>query len=135
MAENTTKKFIEALHKLEAERDLETIVSLFSEDSEVGNVVTDDDADINAREFWANYRDSFDEVRSTFRNEVITDKTSALEWTTRGTAGNGNSFEYDGVSILEVKGNKITRFHAYFDANKLGKQITDAEKAEAQNNG
>jgi ketosteroid isomerase-like protein len=134
MAENTTKKFIEALHKLEAERDLETIVSLFSEDSEVGNVVTDD-ADIGAREFWANYRDSFDEVRSTFKNEIITDKTSALEWTTTGTAGNGNDFEYDGVSILEIEGDRITRFHAYFDANKLGKQIAPNEKAEAQNNG
>jgi ketosteroid isomerase-like protein len=131
MAENTTKKFIEALHKLEAERDLETIVSLFSE---VGNVVTDD-ADIGAREFWANYRDSFDEVRSTFKNEIITDKTSALEWTTTGTAGNGNDFEYDGVSILEIEGDRITRFHAYFDANKLGKQIAPNEKAEAQNNG
>ena len=99
MAVNTAKNFIDALGKLESERDLETIVNLFSEDCEVGNVVTDD-GDISPREFWTNYRNSFDEVRSTFRNEIITDKTAALEWTTRGTAGNGNKFEYEGVSIL-----------------------------------
>ncbi len=134
MAENTAKNFIDALGKLESERDLETIVNLFSEDCKVGNVVTDD-KNIGAKEFWKSYRDNFDEVRSTFRNEIITDKTTALEWTTRGTTGEGHEFEYDGVSVLEIGGDKITRFHAYFDPNKLGKQIAADEKAEAQNNG
>lgn len=112
MAENTAKNFIDALGKLESDRDLETIVNLFSEDCQVGNVVTDD-KNIGAKEFWKSYRDSFDEVRSTFRNEIITDQTTALEWTTRGTTGKGHEFEYDGVSILEISDDKITRFHAY----------------------
>ncbi len=131
MAENTAKKFIDALWKLEEDRDLETIVGLFSEDSEVGNVVTED-KNIGAREFWKNYRDSFDEVKSTFRNEIITDKTAALEWTTKGTNTDGHDFEYEGVSVMEFDGDLITRFHAYFDANKLGKQIiADDKKAGA----
>jgi ketosteroid isomerase-like protein len=134
MAENIAKQFIDALHKLERERDLETIVSLFSEDCDVGNVVTDD-KDISAEKFWSSYRESFGEVESTFRNEIIKGDATALEWTTSGTSGEGHEFEYDGVSILETDGDKITRFHAYFDPNKLGKQIVNQDAQEATGNG
>jgi ketosteroid isomerase-like protein len=134
MAENTAKQFIDALHKLESDRDLETIVGLFIEDCEIGNVVTDD-KDISVKDFWTSYRESFGKVKSTFRNEIITDSVTALEWTTSGTSGEGHEFEYDGVSILETDGDKITRFHAYFDPNKLGKQIVAEDTKEATNNG
>lgn len=126
MAENTAKNFIDALNKLESDRDLETICGLFSEDSEVGNVVTAY-KNLGAREFWTSYRDSFDQVHSTFRNEIITDGRAALEWKTAGTSSEGHEFEYEGVSILEIEADKITRFHAYFDPNKLGKQIVSDE--------
>ena len=124
MAENTAENFIAALNKLESERDLETIVSLFSEDCEIGNVVTED-KNIGAREFWQNYRASFGEVKSTFRNQILSENRVALEWQTTGTSAEGNDFEYDGVSILEIEANKISRFHAYFDPNKLGRQIVE----------
>ncbi len=128
MAENTAKIFIDALKKLESDHDLETICGLFSENAKVGNVVTDD-KNLGAREFWKNYRDNFDTVDSTFHNEIITEATAALEWTTTGTSNGGSEFEYDGVSILEIKGDEITRFHAYFNPNKLGKQIVADEQA------
>ncbi len=124
MIEKTAKDFIGALNKLEADRDLDTIVGLFSENCEIGNVVTED-KNIGAREFWTSYRGSFDKVNSTFRNEIIMDGAAALEWKTTGTNSEGHEFEYEGVSILEIKDDKITRFHAYFDANKLGKQMID----------
>jgi len=31
--------------------------------------------------------------------------------------------KYDGVSILETDGERITRFRAYFDAGALGRQL------------
>ena len=130
MTNETAKKFIEALHKLESDRDLEIIASLFSENCEINNVVTvDNEQKTDAREFWQKYRDNFDEARSTFRNEIITQNRAALEWKTAGTSSDGNQFEYEGASILEIEGDKITRFFAYFDANKLGRQIVE-EKAE-----
>ncbi|MCY7375826.1 MAG: nuclear transport factor 2 family protein [Pyrinomonadaceae bacterium] len=122
MAENTAKNFIDALKKLESDRDLDTICGLFNEDAKVGNVVTSD-KNIGVKEFWTSYRDTFDTVSSTFHNEIITGETAALEWTTTGTSSGGSEFQYDGVSVLEIEGDKITRFHAYFDPNKLGKQI------------
>ena len=74
MAADTAEKFIDALHKLEAERDLDTIASLFADDADVANVITEDN-----------------------------DKTT----------------------VLEIDGDVITRFRAYFDPNKLGKQIVE----------
>lgn len=130
MSAETAKKFIDALHKLEAERDLETIAGLFDESAEVGNVVTAE-KNLGVREFWQSYRDNFKEIASAFRNEIITDETDALEWTSKGTSSDGNDFEYDGVSILEIKASKITRFHAYFDPNNLGHQIVDEKSREA----
>lgn len=133
MANETAKKFIDALHKLEAERDLETIVGLFKEDCEINNVVTvnHDNQENDARKFWQSYRENFGEVESTFRNEIITENHAALEWKTTGTSSDGNRFEYEGASILEIEGDKITRFFAYFDPNKLGQQIIEEKRQTA----
>ena len=126
MAEDTAKKFVEALYKLEQERDLETIASLFTEDCDIANVITENnDKKTDAREFWQSYRDNFGEVKSTFRNQIITENAAALEWNTVGESNEGHEFEYDGVSVLETDGDKITRFHAYFNPHKLGRQIVD----------
>lgn len=132
MANETAKRFIDALHKLEAERDLETIVSLFAADCDINNVVTvDNNQKHDARKFWQAYRDNFGEVESVFRNEIITENRAALEWQTTGTSGDGSEFEYEGVSILEIEAEHITRFFAYFDPNKLGRQIVDEKGKEA----
>jgi len=126
MTNETAKKFIDALRRLETERDLETMVGLFSDDCEINNVVIADNNHQNdARKFWQSYRDNFGEVESTFRNEIVTENRAALEWTTTGTSSDGNRFEYEGVSILEIEADKITRFFAYFDPNKLGRQIIE----------
>jgi hypothetical protein len=53
-----------------------------------------------------------------------TDTRAALEWTTEGTASDGTPVKYDGVSILETEGGLIRRFSAYFDAGRLGRQLT-----------
>ncbi|HEX8282911.1 MAG TPA: nuclear transport factor 2 family protein [Pyrinomonadaceae bacterium] len=132
MSEQLARKFIEALARLEDERDLETITALFAEECEVGNVTSPEKfhGRDGAREFWgAKYRDTFGEVESTFRNVFATDDRVTLEWTTVGTAADGSPVKYDGVSILETDGEKITRFRAYFDAGDLGRQILHKTQA------
>jgi ketosteroid isomerase-like protein len=126
MSEQTAKRFIEALGKLEDGRELETMVRLYAPDAEVGNVVSPEKfrGPEGAREFWgAKYRDTFGEVRSTFRNVFATETRAALEWTTEGTSADGAPVKYDGVSILEIEGGRVTRFCAYFNAGELGRQI------------
>ena len=84
-----------------------------------------------AREFWgAKYRDTFGEVKSTFRHVFSTGNRVALEWTTEGTAADGSPVAYEGVSILETDGESITRFCAYFDAGSLGRQILHKSQAQ-----
>lgn len=127
MAEKTAEKFIYALSELEANSDVEPIAALFADDCEIGNVVTKGNphAANDAREFWTNYRATFGEVNSEFKNKIYSDGTAALEWTTTGTNTDGHKIKYDGVSVLETDGEKITRFFAYFNPSDLGHQIAE----------
>ncbi len=133
MAHETAEKFVEALHELETNRNVEQIASLFGDDAEINNVVTIENShDLNATEFWTKYRDNFGEVKSEFSNKIYGEHNAALEWTTTGTNTDGGEIEYQGVSILEMDGDKITRFFAYFNPNALGKQMTEETTAKAQ---
>ena len=76
------------------------------------------------REFWTEYRKTFDKMKSAFRNVFATEEGAALEWTTEATS-NGDTVFYDGVSILEIEGGKVRRFMAYFDTRDLTPQIVD----------
>ncbi len=125
MSEQVARRFIDALHKLERDRDLDAIVATFAERCDVGNVVSPRtfEGREGAREFWSVYRETLGEVESTFRNVIVTADRAALEWTTKGTASQGHAINYDGVSILEIEGDAITRFRAYFNPAELGQQI------------
>jgi hypothetical protein len=128
MAQKVAEKFIEALRKLEESGDVEQIATLFAENAEVSNVVTIENSHrLDARQFWTNYRATFGEVKSEFRNKIYSENAAALEWTTTGTSADGSEIEYEGVSILETDGGgeRVTRFFAYFNPNKLGRQISE----------
>jgi len=118
--------FVEALRKLEEDRDVEALVRIHAEDCEVGNVSVSETfrAHDGLREFWTEYRKTFDEMKSTFRNVFVTEEGAALERTTEGTS-NGNTVSYGGVSILEIEGGEVRRFMAYFDTRDLTPQIVD----------
>lgn len=127
MSEQIAEKFIESLNELESSENVDSIATLFTENSEIGNsTLTESFNGIDgARNFWTSYRKTFGEVKSTFKNKIITDNASALEWTTTGTSVDGNEINYGGVSILETDGEKITRFFAYFNPSDLGHQIVE----------
>jgi SnoaL-like domain len=120
MSKEMVDDFVEALRKLEADRDVEGLVEIHTEDCEVGNVSTSETfrGHEGLCEFWTEYRKSFHEMKSTFRNVFATEEGAALEWTTEGTS-NGDTVSYDGVSILEIDGDKVRRFMAYFDTRDL----------------
>ena len=126
----TTQQFIEALHALERDRDLEQIVGLFAAESDVGNNVSSREftGPDGAREFWQMYRETFGDMESSFRNVIESDGRAALEWTTTGTSAEGAPISYSGVSILEMENGQITRFRAYFDPSDLGHQIEQSAR-------
>lgn len=129
MSNSLTQRFKDALGRLERDRDVDTIAALFSEDAEVGNVLAPEKFHgvDGARDFWTKYRDTFETLKSEFRNQIVTEGGIALEWTTDGTSANGSQVQYDGVSVLEVSNEKIKRFRAYFDAGSLGRQIETSD--------
>ncbi|HZH03158.1 MAG TPA: nuclear transport factor 2 family protein [Myxococcaceae bacterium] len=127
MSQSRAKQFIEALHTLEQKGDLEPLVSLFSDAAELSNlaaprVFRGPEA---IRQFWREYRGTFRELRSDFRNVIESGDRVALEWETTGTAHTGAPIEYQGVSILEFDGDRLNRFFAYFDPSALGREIGD----------
>ena len=129
MPNTIADRFIESLNTLEADRNAQPIAELFTAEAEVGNVIAPEKFHgvEGARDFWTKYRDTFETMKSTFRNKITGDGQVALEWNTEGTSARGHKFQYSGVSILEVEGEKIKRFRAYFDAAALGRQIEDGK--------
>ena len=121
----TTERFIETLHALERERDLDAITGLFGAESDIGNIVSPREfrGPEGAREFWEAYRGTFGEMESSFRNVIVSDGRAALEWETTGTSADGEPIAYAGVSILEMADGQISRFRAYFDPSDLGHQM------------
>ncbi|HEX8090039.1 MAG TPA: nuclear transport factor 2 family protein [Blastocatellia bacterium] len=131
MSEQVVQRFIEGLARLEESRDSDTLVSVFAEHCGLSNVVTSKEFEgrEGAREFWSQYRDTFGDMKSTFRNVIISGSRAALEWHTEGTTAVGASVSYNGVSILEIEGDQVTRFRAYFDDKALSGQIVKEARA------
>ena len=127
VSKEVADRFVEALRRLEDDRDVEALVEIHTDDCDVGNVAVPKtfSGHEGLREFWTSYRDTFGEMKSEFRNVFADDAGhAALEWNTSGDA-NGNEVSYDGVSILEVEDGKVSRFRAYFDPRTVNEQVVD----------
>ena len=127
MSKEVADRFVEALRKLEKDRDVEALVEIHTDDCDVGNVAVPKtfSGHDGLREFWTSYRDTFGEMKSEFRNVFADDSGhAALEWNTSGEA-NGNKVSYDGVSLLEIEDAKVSRFRAYFDPRRVNEQVVD----------
>ena len=127
MSKVVADRFVEALHKLEEDRDVEALVEIHNDDCDVGNVAVPRtfSGHDGLREFWTSYRDTFGETKSEFRNVFADDAGHvALEWNTSGDA-NGKNVSYDGVSLLEIEDGKVSRFRAYFDPRTVSEQVVD----------
>lgn len=122
MASETASRFIDALHRLEDQRDVEGLVSLFTDDTEIrhpGHHAVEHGRE-GARRFWQQYRGSFDDIHSEFHRVVEHDGACFLEWTGRGKVHERDRVEYDGVTVLELGDGHIRAMRTYFDPTQLG---------------
>ena len=135
MSMERAQRFMDALGRLEESGDLEGLLALFSDDAQVSNLASPRvfSGREGARTFWREYKATLQQVRSTFRNVIAAGDRTALEWETQGTAHNGAAVAYEGVSILEWDGDKVSRFFAYFDPHALGQELAEgsAPRSEA----
>ena len=116
------RTFIDALHALEAERDVAPIAQLFAPGAQVSNPLVETHGEGGARAFWTAYRDSFDTLRSEFTSVLEQDGRIALEWSTTARV-KGRDVAYDGVSVLETGDGGVTAFRTYFDPAALGREM------------
>ncbi len=134
MAMERAQRFVDALARLEENGDAEPLLELFSEDAQVSNVAsrrTFHGRD-GARDFWREYKGMLRQVKSTFRNRIEAGDRVALEWESSGTAHNGAAVDYEGVSIIEWDGDRISRFYAYFDPRVLGLELSQGTAARSE---
>jgi steroid delta-isomerase-like uncharacterized protein len=117
MPSDLARRFIDALHTLESDRTPDALAALYADDATSGNVATTRtyDGPDGAGEFWTGYREAFGDIRSEFRNVVADEGAVLLEWTSTGTLAGGDGITYEGVTVLEVRDDRITRSTAYFD--------------------
>lgn len=125
MSSELTQQFINALAALESSGSTIALEALFSDESEIGNVVSPREftGPSGARAFWTMYRSWFGELKSTYLTIIVGEDGAALEWTTTGTGGDGSPISYDGVSVLTFTENRISRFRAYFNPGVLERQL------------
>lgn len=125
MSNSVVDPFRQALERLEQSGDVEPMVALFAEDARIGNASAGEtllQGSEAVRNFWKVYRETFREVRSTFRGVLADDARAALEWTSEGMLHTGAPIRYDGVSVIEAENGRITRFYAYFNPAILAKE-------------
>lgn len=107
-------RFKQALQQTEQSRDPSAVASLFREGARLTNLGGDHGTD--ARKFWQVYLEQFGDVRSEFTGEIISDRSAALEWQSRGTLTDGREVDYRGVSVIEFDGDTLTSFRTYYDS-------------------
>lgn len=118
------QQFIDALGKLEADGDVDTIAALFAGGADISNPLTEHkgEGEGGAAAFWKSYRGTFDTITSKFRNVVEAGDVACLEWVSDATI-KGAEIHYGGVSVLEFGGSGLTAFRTYFDPEKIGQQV------------
>lgn len=134
MPQVNAQVFVDALHRLEEQQDLDTISGLYAQDADISNPVVphEHQGPQGARQFWQAYRSTFQTIRSEFHHVLDNGKAAMLEWTSRGRANDGAEFSYRGVSVLEYDDSGIHAFRAYFDPRHLGEQLTQPHAQDSQ---
>lgn len=118
MASETAEKFMQTLQQIEEKKNVESLVSLFTEDAELSNLATPVplQGKNGARQFWQKYLSVFQQIHSKFTNVVESDGSAVLEWISEGTLTTGEPLKYQGVSIIEIVDGKVQRFRTYYDS-------------------
>ena len=124
MSGKLAEQFIDALHVLERNGDVNGLVALFADDCSIANVAAERvfKGRAGAQYFWHEYRGFFSEIESEVRDVVEEGDRIALQWVIRGVNLQGMPVTHGGASVMYVRGGKIMHLDAYFDAAVLEDQ-------------
>jgi ketosteroid isomerase-like protein len=115
IADPRAREFVAALRQLEQDSDPSVLTPLFAEGATLSRFDGRGER-TGVEDFWREYREQFDEVRTTFVNTVESEDQVALEWTSAATLPDGRPLRYEGVTVLDLDGEAIRRLRTYYDS-------------------
>ncbi len=117
---DTVQAFIDALHAVDSQRDPAPLAEMVSDDAKVNSIDghgtrTGPDG---MTELFTQYLKQLEKVSTTFTRVTESENRAALEWTSEVTVAGGDT-SYDGVTIIETDGGKVTDFRTVYDSGAL----------------
>ena len=118
MASEIAERFMQTLQQIEETKNVELLVLLFAENAELNNLTMLEPlkGQDGARQFWQKYLSVFGHIHSHFTYITESNDTVVLERISDSTLPDGEPIKYPGVSIVEIKQDKIQRFRTYYDS-------------------
>jgi ketosteroid isomerase-like protein len=112
------EQFMQALQEIESTKEVEPLISLFSETADLMNLAMHHPLQgrDHIRQFWQNYVSVFDDIHSHFTHVSRGGEAITLEWISEGTLASGEPLSYRGVSILETQNGQVQHFRTYYDS-------------------
>ncbi len=108
---------MDALQQAEQSGDPAPLVALYADDSSSQNLTEEVYRGVDgARDFWQRYLNNFASIRSEFSHSTSSEDTGVMEWEATGQLKDGGDIRYRGVSLIEVKGGRVTAFRTYYDS-------------------
>ncbi len=118
MTEEWVQDFIDALHTLEDQGDVEPMARVFAAEATLWNLIMPEPRRGReaVRAFWQEYRNHFGRVHSRFERLIVNGDQAALEWRADGNLQQGGRpISYRGVTLLQNGPDGITEFASYYD--------------------
>ena len=120
MPSERTRRFVDALHALEADAtELEPLAEMFAPEAHLANLTTTERGEDGARRFWLRYRAQLGDARSDFSRIIEAGDDAVLIWRTRGSLRSGAPIDYRGISVLTFAGDRIVQFETCYDSAAL----------------
>jgi rubrerythrin/ketosteroid isomerase-like protein len=113
---SVVESFMHALRAVEERGDADWMASLHADDATISSplVAEPERGAEGARRYWDAYRRAFGTIRSEFGHVAEAPGVATLQWTSRGTTATGAPIAYSGVSVIEHRDGRITRFQAFY---------------------
>lgn len=122
---DTTRRFIAALRKVEQDGDLDGLATLFTDDAEVRSIDGHGPrrGQDGIRELFGEYVGQFESLRTTFTQVTEGEEHAALEWTTQAVRPGGHEVEYTGVTVIDLDGDRCSGFRTVYDSARLMQKV------------
>lgn len=116
-ASERTAAFINALKALEADKNPDMLVALFTDDATLERLTHKTyEGKADTETFWQEYLEPFGDIATEFYNVTEDGDGAVLEWESKGSLGSGKAIHYRGVSSLSFDGDKVKSFRTYYDS-------------------